>query len=154
MTQQEPNDVCYSTVQEYQEHYKRVYCRQKIYTADGIRVYFDPWRFDHAFYEGKKKGIIFSWERARKIDWIKFTLEHKDADLRFGYYPEKKQTELNRRVAVIFENYQVVLELYLKNDVLTAKFKTAFPIRGKGGYVNSPKWDKQTCLDYLKKKGH
>lgn len=154
MTQQQPNDVYYQTISEYLEHYKRIYCRQKIYTFDGIRVYFDPCRFDHAFYEGKKKGVEFSWERAKKINWIKFTLEQKDADLRFGYYPEKKQQELNRRVAVVFGNYQVVLELYLKKDVLSAKFKTAFPIKGKGGYVNSLKWDKQTCLDYLKKKGH
>ena len=39
---------------EYKKHYESKYQRGVIHTFDGIRVYFKPQKFGHAFYENSR----------------------------------------------------------------------------------------------------
>ena len=95
-----PPLVHYATVAEYRSHYERIYCRGNIQTFDGIRVYFKASKFGHSFYEstaqdGRKD--IFSWVRARRIDWIKATLENPKAALFQGWNKDSCQYDATRR---------------------------------------------------------
>lgn len=149
-----PPLVNYATRNEYLEHYKRVYCKSKIITPDNIRVFFSEDRFNHAFYEGKHKGINFSFERAKYIDWIKYTLENEESQLLQGYCSDTGCYEPHRRTAVIKnDKYVVVVEMfYNKKDELCAKFKTAFYAdRSFSKISQSPQWKLADCEAYLKK---
>ena len=128
-----PELVYYKTESEYFEHYKRVYCRNKVYTFDGLRVFFDPKRFLHAFYEDddcKQYGgnkSKFCRMRAERIDWIKYVLTDKDSVLYQGYN-ERVGDIPDRRVAIISKDrYVVILNMFLNNNGdLCARFNTAF----------------------------
>ena len=151
-----PKMINYKTREEYFEHYKQVYCRGAIYTYDGIRVFFDPNRFNHAFYETDKKTgakkTDFSFIRARYIDWIKYTLESSSSVLLKGH--NKKSGCLpNIRVAVVNEDkYVVIINMFYngKNE-LCAKFNTAFYAdKSYRKIKNNPVWSRVDCEEYLK----
>ena len=105
----------YDSVKEYKKHYERVYQRGDIRTFDGIRVYFRPQKFGHAFYENsqRRKGPKdeFSPDRAQRMDWIKATLENPDAKLYQGWNKDTKCYDEDRRVSVVYEDFVVVVEL-------------------------------------------
>lgn len=149
-----PSMVIYKTEAEYFEHYKNMYCRNKIYTPDNIRVYFSAERFNHAFFEGKIKAKNFSFARARFIDWIKYTLESSDSELYQGYCSDTKCMLPNRRVAVVKnDKYVVVIEMFYKAEILCAKFKTAFYADKLNTYKSiqkSPKWTIDACRESLR----
>ncbi len=148
-----PSMVIYKTEAEYLEHYKRVYCRNQIYTPDNIRVYFSAERFNHAFFEGKIKAKNFSFARARFIDWIKYTLESPESELYQGYCSDTKSIMPNRRVAMVKnDKYVVVIEMFYKAEILCAQFKTAFYADNKHTYKSiqkSPKWTIEDCKKCL-----
>ena len=122
-----PDLVYYENVDQYRDHYMRVYCCGVIYTFDGIRVYFSSNRFGHAFYISSKASgpkNIFCKERALHIDWIKATLENPEAELYFGWNSKTKKTNYLRRVSVVYEDYVVIIEISPKTQ--KAKFVTAY----------------------------
>ena len=47
-----------STEADYRDHYKRTYCRSVVATHDGIRVFFNADRFDHAFFESSLRNGV------------------------------------------------------------------------------------------------
>lgn len=149
-----PPIISLNTADEYKDYYTNEFCRQAVFTADGIRVYFSEGRFWHAFctrdHKGKKD--TFSFERAQYIGWIRPTLEHPDALLLKGWNSTTKRTEPHRRVSVVYEDFVVVLELRLKGtDTLKANFVTAFYAdRSIRRVKASPTWSKDECLHYLK----
>lgn len=154
-----PPMVFYKTKEEYVEHYKRVYCRERIYTFDGIRVMFDPHRFLHAFYEDDKSSKLkktkFSLLRARYIDWIKYTLESSESLLYRGY--DKNSGVLpERRVAIVNEDkYVVIINMFFnQRHELCARFNTAFyaDTQSVNKIKQSPIWDKEECENYLDNK--
>ena len=150
-----PSLVKYENYTEYLEHYKREYCRKTIYTSDNIRVYFSESRFWHAFYKGKHKNNIFDTKRAQYIDWIRYILESKSAILFQGYCSDTKSMKAHRRVAVVSENkYVVVIEMYFNSKkTLCAKFITAYYAdKSYPKIIQSPKWDMNECVEYLKQK--
>lgn len=142
---------------EYKRHYERHYQRVNITTADGIRVYFKPQKFGHAFYENsqRRKGPKdeFSPERAQRMDWIKLTLEHPDAELFMGWNKDEKCYEEDRRVSVVYGNFVVVIELSLNREgVLKGNFVTCYVAdRSINQIKQSPKWDRGKCLNKLRK---
>lgn len=153
-----PPLVYYRTVAEYREHYERKYCRGNIQTFDGIRVHFSPDRFEHVFYEsstrdGRKDS--FSYTRAQRIDWIEATLSHPNADLFQGWDKRRRWYDARRRVAVVYENFVVVVVMGLKNDGrLKANFVTCYQADNSIGKIrNSPVWTREGCLRALKRKG-
>lgn len=149
-----PALVYYETESEYREHFKRCYCRRPVYTSDGIRVYFDSHKFEHAFYEGGAKWE-FSPVRAQRIDWVGATLAHPNSDLYQGFIKKINQYDPGRRVAVVFEDFVVVVGLSLgKDQKLKGKFVTCYQAdRSIGKIRTSPEWTLETCLTHLEKGG-
>lgn len=145
----------YETTAEYKRHYERHYQRGIITTFDGIRVYFKPQRFGHAFYKNSQnvngRKDIFAPERAQRMDWIKLTLEHPDAELYMGWNKKEKCYEEDRRVSVVYEDFIVVIELSLnRQGTLKANFITCYVADNSIGTIRtSPLWDKDKCLEKL-----
>ncbi len=146
-----PPLVYYSDESKYRDHYKRVYCRGCIVSFDGIRIYFQPQRFEHAFYEGVGKSR-FSPVRAQRIDWIKATLEHPEANLYQGWNKRKKIYEPHRRVSVVYEDFVVVVELALTRcGALKGKFVTCYQADNSISKIRcSPPWSVEACLQALR----
>lgn len=152
-----PPLLIYETVREYKQHYERHYQRGAIVTADGIRVYFKPQKFGHAFYQNsqRRKGPKdeFSEERAQRMDWTKATLEHPEAELYMGWNKDQKCYDETRRVSVVFAEFVVVIELGLnKRNELKGNFVTCYVAdKSISRIKSSPIWDKDKCLKNLKK---
>ena len=152
-----PPLLIYETVREYKQHYERHYQRGTIVTADGIRVYFKPQKFGHAFYQNsqRRKGPKdeFSEERAQRMDWIKATLEHPEAELYMGWNKDQKCYDETRRVSVVFAEFVVVIELGLnKRNELKGNFVTCYVAdKSINRIKSSPIWDKDKCLKNLNK---
>lgn len=147
-----PPLVHYSTEREYREHYKREYCRRPVFAFDGVRIYFDAWRFEHAFYEGAAKDR-FAPVRAERIDWVRATLEHREADLFQGYIKAEDRYAPDRRVSVVYEEFVVVVSLALKRDgALKGKFVTCYQANNSIAKIrNSPRWERELCLRALQR---
>lgn len=151
-----PPLVHYKTPREYREHYERVYCRGKIVTFDGIRVYFKPTKFGHAFYESTDRSgrkDVFCPVRSKRIDWIKATLEHPDAKLVKGWNKEDGCYEPARRVAVVFAEFVVVVEMSLTTEqIMKANFVTCYQADRSIDQIRSaPAWAKEECMELLTK---
>ncbi|MBN2427892.1 MAG: hypothetical protein JXK94_06130 [Deltaproteobacteria bacterium] len=149
-----PPLVFYATVSEYRSHYLNAYCRAKIQTFDGIRVYFSPDRFGHAFYESTSRDGFkdaFSQERAQRMDWIRATLESPDAVLFQGWDKKARQYDGTRRVAVVYEDFVVVVQMRIdKRDRLKANFVTCYQADNSIHRVGqSPNWSYTDCLQKL-----
>lgn len=147
-----PAFVEYKTEAEYREHFLNYYCRACIRTFDGVRVYFRQTRFEHAFYQSShgKAGAkdLFSLERAQRIDWIRAALESPQAELYFGWDKKNKVIEYGRRVAVVYGDYVVVVDLFRADGEIThANFVTAYVADASIGKIKGgPRWDKQLFL--------
>ena len=125
-----PPLVSYKSEMEYREHYERVYCRYGIVTFDGITVRFRKSQFRHAFYESSRrdgKKDKFSNNRAARIDWIKAALEDSESERYQGWDRERGRYSNSRRVAIVMENYVVIIDL---TSPTTGEFVTAFADRG------------------------
>lgn len=149
-----PPLVHYATAAEYRTHYGRVYCRGTIHTFDSIRLYFAASKFGHVFYEstgrdGRKD--VFSPVRAQRIDWIKTTFEHPQAALFEGWDKSARRYDATRRVAVVYEDFVVVVAMGLKQDgALKANFVTCYQADNSIGKIKaSPAWSKAACLCVL-----
>ncbi len=121
-----PQLVQYETKKEYRQHYEREYCRKPLETFDGILVRFRKSQFDHCFYESTRRDRVkdeFSERRAKRIDWIKAALQDENADLYVGWDRSKKRYTRYRRVAVIVDNYVVIIRLLKEGR---AEFVTAY----------------------------
>lgn len=149
-----PPLVDYATVTEYRAHYEQVYCRGNIETFDGVRVFFGAGKFGHMFYESSARDgrkDVFSPARAQRIDWIKFTLEHPNADLFEGWDKVARRHDSTRRVAVVYEDFVVVVAMGLKlNGSLKANFVTCYQADNSIGKIRqSPIWSREVCLRRL-----
>lgn len=149
-----PPLLIYDNVECYRRHYERIYCRGHIITFDDIRVYFAPGKFGHAFYEssgwdGHKDK--FSPVRAQRMDWIKATLEHRDACLFQGWYHKTRRYDTTRRVAVVYENFVVVVAMAMKrNRRLKANFVTCYQADNSIGKIRqAPHWSYRDCVRRL-----
>ncbi|WP_289169496.1 hypothetical protein [uncultured Pseudoalteromonas sp.] len=152
-----PNLLDYESPREYRQHYERNFCRGVIVTADNIRIYFKPQKFGHAFYQNSQRRSgpkdEFAPERAMRMDWIKHTLEHPDAELYFGWNKDDKCIDEARRVSVVYEDFVVIVELSLsKQGVLKGNFVTCYLAdRSIDKIKDGPRWEKEKCLEKLKK---
>ncbi len=149
-----PPLVDYENESDYRDHYRRIYCRGQIVTHDGIRVHFSPQRFDHAFYEGRRKER-FSIVRARRIDWVKATLEHHDAALYQGWSKRDRSYDPVRRVSVVYEEFVVIVSLSLDRvESLRGQFVTCYQADKSIGKIRrSPCWTLEACIEALRKRG-
>ncbi|MCK5607442.1 hypothetical protein KAR91_36495 [Candidatus Pacearchaeota archaeon] len=141
-----PPLVKYSSVKDYRKHYKRIYCKTPLVTFDNITVWFPKSLFNHAFSESSRRNKTkdcFSPDRSQRIDWIKLTLQHPDAELYCGWDKYKKRYDPTRRVSVVYGNYAVIIQLTKKHDgTLKGEFKTAYVADNSIEKIrNSPKWN-------------
>ena len=149
-----PPLVHYATAAEYRNHFERIYCRGTILTFDSIRVFFAPAKFDHAFYESSARDgrkDVFSSVRAARIDWIQATLANPAADLYQGWNKAARTYDASRRVAIVFEDFVVVVAMGLKRDgALKANFVTCYQADNSIGKIRtSPAWTRVDCLRSL-----
>ena len=88
-----------------------------------------------------------------RMDWIKHTLEHPDAELYFGWNKDDKCIDEARRVSVVYEDFVVIVELSLsKQGVLKGNFVTCYLAdRSIDKIKDGPRWEKEKCLEKLKK---
>lgn len=151
-----PPLVNYESVDEYRNHYVQSYCRNSILTCDGIRVFFSARQFEHTFYESSARDgrkDVFSRVRAQRINWIKFTLTSPHASLFMGWDKGSRAYDSTRRVAVVFEDFVVVVAMRLKPDgTLKANFVTCYQADNSITKIRqSPVWSKEDCIHQLRK---
>jgi len=144
----QPPLISYGTEAEYRAHFERVYCQGIVTCFDGIPVHFRKRDFNHCFFESSKRDRIkdtFSNVRAERIDWIKATLENPNADLYQGWDAGKKAPDPDRRAAVVFEDFVVVISLKrLPDGAFRGSFVTAFKAENSIGKIRAmPRWVKK-----------
>lgn len=112
----------------YEAHFKSKYCREPIETFDGIMVWFRADKFQHDFFESSRRDgnkDRFSLKRAERMDWIEATLKDTSAVLKQGWMKKEKRYDPFRRVAIVRENYIVVIGINVRNPK-KATFITAY----------------------------
>lgn len=129
---------------ELRELWDIEYCKQIIYTHDGIRVKFYSDMFDHAFYESsdrkEKDKSILSFIRLEKMLWIKDVLADQTAIMYLGWDKAKKKYVKDRRISIVKDNYVVVI--WIRNEK-EAKFITAYEADNSiDKILQSPIWYK------------
>ena len=132
------------TEEELRKLWDITYCIEPIITFDNIVVKFYSNMFDHAFYESidrkQKDKSALSYARLEKIFWIKDTLQDPDAELVQGYDNKTKRHSNSSRVAIIKDNYVVIIWMKTSKE---AKFVTAYVADNSIEKIKkSPKWEK------------
>jgi len=86
-----------------------------------------------------------------KFEVIKATLEHPHADLYAGYIKATGSYDGTRRVAVVYEDFVVVIAMRLKQgDTLKANFTTCYQADNSIAKIrSSPAWSRLDCLRSL-----
>ena len=143
-----PPRVVYATVDEYRQHFQRVYCRGPVMTFDGIPVAFNRSDFDHCMYESSRRDRNkdqFSVRRSERIDWIRETLTNPKADLYQGWDKSKKRCDPASRVAVVYEEFVVVIRIYSGcSGGMRARFLTAYLADNSIAKIRAmPRWVKK-----------
>ncbi len=142
---QPPPKVNYATEVEYRTHFVRVYCRGPIVTFDGIPVWFRPMDFNHCMFESTRRDgakDTLSRDRVERIDWIAATLGNPEAELYQGWNKRLRRADSSRRVAVVYGEFVVVIDIHTKDDgKRSARFVTAFLADNSIAKIRSmPKW--------------
>ncbi|MGE0180762.1 MAG: hypothetical protein AB7F91_00750 [Parvularculaceae bacterium] len=134
----------------YRAHFIQSLCRAVITTHDGIRVFFKPDTFDHAFFESSdRRGAddVFSLARAERMDWIATALADPNALCVQGWDKRLQCYTPRRRVTVIVQDFVIVLALSAnRNGTLKANFVTCFKAENSAVKIRqAPRW---TMQDY------
>ncbi len=151
-----PSFLNYETPQEYKNYYEENYCKRPIVTFDNIRIFFPKNKFSHAFYESSdRRGSkdVFSQERAKRIGWIRLTLQSEEALQFQGWDSKNKCYFEDGRVSVVYENFVVVIKLSLNNSgILKGNFITCYQADNSIEKIKgSPTWDIDSCMEKLRK---
>jgi hypothetical protein len=119
------------------------YCINEIETFDEVKVKFYDDMFDHCFYESanrkEKDKSILSLNRLEKMLWIKDTLQDGEAILKKGWDNYHKIFYTNRRVAIVKENYVVIIRFTGK---LKAKLVTAYEKNDVENILKNPDFER------------
>lgn len=141
---------------DYRRHYERNYCRAVVTTHDGIRVFFNADRFEHAFFESTLrngvKDTLLSAARVQRMDWIAATLADPSAVRFQGWDKKRGRYDPTHCVNVVFEDFIVVLRLSLRADgTLKANFVTCYQADNSIGKIRtSPFWNREGCVNALR----
>jgi hypothetical protein len=118
-----------STESEYLEYFVENYCRQKIFTHDGFRIYFRKKHFYHAFFDTVvSHKDYFSVERAQHMPEIKKILQSEKSKCHCGWDSRKKKFNPRRRVSYILGPFVVIVQLNRnkKTKNISGDFITCF----------------------------
>jgi len=113
-------------VEKYRAYFETTYCRGPLTTFDGIEVRFRKRDFDHCCFKSTRRNDLkdsFDILRARRLGWIREALQSPDAQLRVGWDKRRKRHDHRRRVAVVCEDYVVVIAITAPKK---ARFITAY----------------------------
>ena len=143
-----------ATEADYRAHFEQTYCHGALRTCDGVPVYFNRNKFEHAFFESTNRDgakDAFSLVRAERMDWIAATLQNQNADWYQGWDGRTRQYDPVRRVCVAYEEFVVVLWFSLKrNGDLKANFVTCYLADNSIGKIRtSPQWTEAACHNAL-----
>ncbi|MEL6361759.1 MAG: hypothetical protein AAFR21_11800 [Pseudomonadota bacterium] len=132
----------------YRQHFTQSLCRQHVETHDGIRVYFSPDTFEHAFFESSdRRGAddVFSFARAQRMDWIAVALADPDALCVQGWDKHTQAYSPKRRITVVVQDFVIVLALSTKrNGDLKANFVTCIKADNSAVKIRqSPRWTRE-----------
>jgi hypothetical protein len=128
---------------EYRDHFQRRYVQMSpLLTFDGIAVRFFDRNFEHAFYFESVRGSgiksKFSFQRAKRMDWIKAILVDDSVELYRRIMPNGSL----RRIALEpNENYSVIIQV--EEKIRRANFVTAYVVGGSSAITkmrSNPKW--------------
>lgn len=138
----------------YRQHFEGTYCRGVITTHDGIRVYFRRDDFNHAFFESsgrRGENDIFSRVRAERMDWIAAALADPTAACFQGWIKKAKRYDATRRVAVVMQDFVVVIAISRRRDgLLKASFVTCYRADNSiNKILASPRWTMEDCENAL-----
>ena len=117
--------------------------KHAVNTFDGFAVRFRKGRFNHCFFESSNRNGVkdkFSKKRAERIDWIKAALEDPNAELYMGWDKKKKRDDKRHRVALVVNDYVVVIRLHNNKK---AQFVTAYvadSLSTLNKIKRNPKW--------------
>jgi len=137
-----PKLVHYDSEEAYRHHFEEKYCRGPIATFDRIKVRFQKRQFRHCFFESSRRDKIkdrFSSKRAERIDWIKAALRDANSERYIGWDNKHKRLDKKRRVAIVCNDYVVVIRMTGTNK---ANFITAFVADTEDENGGSPTLDK------------
>lgn len=132
-----------SSQEEYRAHFEATFCHTivSIVTFDNIKVRFRKNQFDHCMFESTARNGVkdqFSQDRATRMDWIKATLQNPAAELYQGWDKEKKRYDGSRRVAVVYEDFVVIIRMTSDTE---AAFVTAYLATSSISKIKKgPKW--------------
>lgn len=133
----------------YKAHFINTLVRSRITTCHGVPVKFKSERFSHAFFESTRRDRdkdVFSPIRAKRMDWIKPTLEGPVADWYQGWSRKRQRHEFTRSVSVAYGSFVVVLHYYLSRGSLAASFITCYEAeRSIQTIQKSPRWNVDDC---------
>lgn len=119
------------------------YCIKEIETFDEVKVKFYDDMFDHCFYESanriEKDKSILSLNRLEKMLWIKDTLQDGHAILKKGWDNYHKTYYENRRVAIVKENYVVIIRF---TGILKARLVTAYEKNDVENILENPDFER------------
>jgi hypothetical protein len=140
---------------DYRTHFHVHLCGGKVETHDGIRVYFQRDKFDHAFFESSNRDgskDVFSRARAERMDWIIAALADPRAKCYQGWDPRTSSYDATRRVTVATGDFVIVLQLRIdRHKALVANFVTCFVADTSGSKIHqSPAW---TEAEYFRQMG-
>ncbi|TYB33044.1 MAG: hypothetical protein FXF49_08385 [Flexistipes sinusarabici] len=146
-----------SNIFEYQDYYYENYCKKPVITHDNIPVYFKYNSFNHICYESSNRDgnkDIFSTARAKRLPWIRHTIESPKSILYQGWNKKSNTYDPTRRVAHLYENFVVIITIGMrKNGALKGNLLTCYDANNSIYKIrNSPLWDKEVCENILKNK--
>jgi hypothetical protein len=99
------------------------------------------------FESTRRDGVKDTLSRARleRVDWIRATLTNPKANLYCGWDKQLRRVDRDRRVAVVYEEFVVVIDVHQKLDrTYTARFVTAFVADKSIGKIRGmPRWAKR-----------
>ncbi|WP_374287899.1 hypothetical protein [Desulfovibrio desulfuricans] len=137
------------SAQEYQKYFDTTYCSAPIITFDSIPVYFDKIRFSHAFFESTQRNgqkDVFSNDRAQRMSWIAPALQDSSTIRYQGWNRKIGSYDPAWRVAVIVQDFVVVIRLKAKQQGLVGDFMTCYKADNSIGKISqSPLWDEKAC---------
>ena len=142
----------------YRARFRNILVRNEITTFHGVPVKFRNESFSHAFFESTRRDRnkdAFSSIRAKRMDWIKPTLEDQVTDWYQGYLNKYSVYVPTGSVSIAYDNFVVILKYKTSSVGLSAEFVTCYAANKYNirKIRTSPLWNVDICQTALKKFG-
>lgn len=131
---------------EYLEYFTENFCKQEIFTNDGIRIYFRRCHFYHAFFESVwTNKDTFSLARARRMPDVLPILQSPSAQCRCGWDRKTGSFSASKRVSFLTDPFVVVvlLKRNKKTGLIQGEFITCYTATSRTYQLilQNPRWN-------------